>query len=198
VIGGLLSQYLGWRAIFWFLLILGGIFMVTILTFFRETNRSIVGDGSIPPQRWNRSLFQLFWKDNLVPNRESLEKKVTGINPLASLRVLASKENFIVCIYGGLLFAGFSSVTSVFASQLQERYNYNEVQVGLCYLPIGVGSFLSRWTTAKLIDWNFKREAEKQGKVLQSFRLRSPLTTPFLPKCRPGDCQKPQARHVQV
>lgn len=147
--------------------------MATILIFFRETNRSIVGDGSIPPQRWNRSLFQLIWKDDLVPDRESLKKKVTGVNPFASLRVLANMENFIVCVYGGLLFAGFSSVTSVFASQLQARYNYNEVQVGLCYLPIGVGSFLSRWTTAKLIDWNFKREAEKQGKFLQIFRLRS-------------------------
>jgi predicted MFS family arabinose efflux permease len=154
---------LGWRAIFWFLLILGGILMLTMLTFFRETNRSIVGDGSISPQRWNRNLFQLLWKNTLVPNQQSLVKKVTGVNPLKSLRILANKENFIVCVYGGLLFAGFSSVTSVFASQLQERYHYNEVQVGLCYLPIGIGSFLSRWTTAKLIDWNFKREAEKQG-----------------------------------
>lgn len=140
--------------------------MLLILIFFPETNRSIVGDGSIPPQRWNRSFSQLIRNDNLVPNMESLGKKTTGVNPLSSLRLLASKENFIVCVYGGLLFAGFSSVTSVFASQLQERYNYDEVQVGLCYLPIGIGSFLSRWTTAKLIDWNFKREAEKQGRVL--------------------------------
>lgn len=178
VIGGLLSQYLGWRAIFWFLLIFGGVLLVIILIFFRETNRSIVGDGSIPPSRWNRSFFQILRKDKLVANQQSLGRKVSGVNPLTSVRVLASKENFIICIYGGLLFAGFSSVTSVFASQLQERYAYNEVQVGLCYLPIGIGSLLSRWTVAKLLDWNFKREAKKHGKVIQSFRLRSRRSVP--------------------
>lgn len=138
--------------------------MVAIFIFFRETNRAIVGDGSVQPQRWNRTVLQVFRKDNLVPNEQTLEKKTTGVNPFKSLRILAGKENFIVCVYGGLLFAGFASVTSVLASQLQERYDYNEVQVGLCYIPIGIGSLFSRWTTAKLIDWNFKREAEKQGK----------------------------------
>ena len=139
--------------------------MLLILIAFPETNRSIVGDGSIPAPRWNRSLSQLLQKDSLVPKMESLGKKKKGVNPLSSLRLLGSRENFIVCVYGGLLAAGFSSVTSVFASQLQERYDYNEVQVGLCYLPIGIGSFLSRWTTAKLIDWNFRRDAEKLGRA---------------------------------
>lgn len=170
VIGGLLSQYLGWRAIFWFLLIFGGVLLIIVLIFLRETNRSIVGDGSIPPPRWNRSFFQTLRKDKLVANQQSLGKKKSGVNPLTSLRVLSDKENLIICVYGGLLFAGFTSVTSIFASQLQERYAYNQVQVGLCYLPIGIGALSSRWTVAKLLDWNFKREAKKQGKVTPSLR----------------------------
>lgn len=184
VIGGLLSQYLGWRAIFWFLTILGGVLMSVILVFFGETNRAIVGDGSNPPQRWNRSFSQFFRKDDLlVPNPHSLEKRVTGVNPFKSLRILAGKENFIVCVYVGLLFAGSSALTAVLASQLPERYNYNEVQVGLCYLPIGVGSLVSRWTVGKLVDWKLNREVEKQGVIIVKNR-RQDLSNQDVEKAR--------------
>lgn len=142
--------------------------MVLVAILFPETNRSIVGDGSNPPQRWNRSFLQLFQKGRLAPNPKSIEKKVTGVNPFKSLRILADRENLILCIYGGLLFAGFSATTGVFASQLDERYHLNQVQAGLCYLPLGFGSILSRWTVGKLIDWNFKREAQRQRTIFSS------------------------------
>jgi MFS family permease len=39
VVGGLLAQYLGWRAIFWFLVIFAAAFSVPFLIFFPETGR---------------------------------------------------------------------------------------------------------------------------------------------------------------
>lgn len=50
VLGGVLSQYLGWRSIFWFLAILLGVYMVPLVIAFPETGRNVVGNGSIPPQ----------------------------------------------------------------------------------------------------------------------------------------------------
>jgi multidrug resistance protein len=50
IIGGLLNQYLGWRSIFWFLTIFAGSMMLLMILFFPETSRSVVGNGSVPPQ----------------------------------------------------------------------------------------------------------------------------------------------------
>lgn len=189
VIGGLLTKYLGWRSVFGFLLILGIVLSIVIFVFFRETARSIVGDGSVPPQRWNRTLLQIRSKEAVTqkPNLDSLERRRTRPNPFTSIGLLLDRENFLVSISGGLLYAGYASVTSVLASQLQQRYGYDavrrtdfsgvlnitilvvgaltviKVQVGLCYLPVGFGSLLAYRTTARLVDWNFEREAKKQG-----------------------------------
>ena len=53
IIGGLLAQYAGWHSIFWFLLALTSVVAVPMVIFFPETCRKIVGDGSIPPPKWN-------------------------------------------------------------------------------------------------------------------------------------------------
>lgn len=43
VIGGILTEYLGWRAIFWFLVIIAAVYL-----FVPETARKIVGNSSLP------------------------------------------------------------------------------------------------------------------------------------------------------
>jgi multidrug resistance protein len=58
-IGGLLAQFLGWRAVFWFLTIISGTYLVAYTILMPETSRKIVGDGSVPPTEWWRmSLVQ--------------------------------------------------------------------------------------------------------------------------------------------
>lgn len=61
------------------------------------------------------------------PNLDSLERRRKRPNPLTSLVLLLDRENLIVSLSGGLLYAGFASVTSVLASQLQQRYGYDAV-----------------------------------------------------------------------
>lgn len=135
---------------------------------FRETCRSIVGNGSLPPQRWNRSVLQWISQDVLhrslpQPDRSSLQKRRRRPSPLSSLIVLRDRETGIIAIFGASLFAGYSSVLSVLTSQLESRFGFNSIQIGLCYLPLGFGSLTSRWTVGYLLDKNFRREAKRQG-----------------------------------
>lgn len=148
---------------FWFLLILCSVLASVMFIFFRETSRSIVGNGSVPPPKWNRSLLQMIRTDSTTPEAKTLEKRRHIVNPFPSVLILGDRESCIIIMSGGLLYAGYASVSSVLSSQLYARYGFNEVQIGLCYIPIGIGSLSSRWTTTLLIDWNFKCEARKQG-----------------------------------
>ncbi|OCK86015.1 hypothetical protein K432DRAFT_468114 [Lepidopterella palustris CBS 459.81] len=57
VLVGIPSQFLGWRAIFWFLVIMAGVYLVLFLTFNPETGKNVVGNESISSQVWNISLL---------------------------------------------------------------------------------------------------------------------------------------------
>ncbi|KAJ5793937.1 MFS general substrate transporter [Penicillium paradoxum] len=57
--GGILTQYLGWRSIFWFLAISSGVIALVMILFLRKTCRAVVGNGSLAPQPWNKCALQL-------------------------------------------------------------------------------------------------------------------------------------------
>jgi MFS family permease len=67
VIGGLLTHFLGWRSIFWFLAIYGGVMLLVYVLFIPETCRNVVGNGSVSPQSWNRPLIGY-----LISKRQSI------------------------------------------------------------------------------------------------------------------------------
>ncbi|KAE8412354.1 major facilitator superfamily domain-containing protein [Aspergillus pseudocaelatus] len=171
VIGGLLDHFLGWRWIFWFLVILGGFNFALILVTYPETCRAVVGNGSVPPAKWNRPLWAMLrealgLQSHEVEKKidyETLEKSRSRPNPLTSVRIALEKEGGLILIYGALLYAGYMIILSTLTSQLESEYGFNSIQVGLCYLPLGIGSLTSRWSAGPLLDWNFKREAKRQN-----------------------------------
>ena len=59
VLGGILSQFPGWRSLFWFSTIMAVIYLIPFTITFPETGRNVVGNGSVPPQGWNMSLLNI-------------------------------------------------------------------------------------------------------------------------------------------
>ena len=181
ILGGILSQYVGWKWIFWFLAILAALFFIPMLLFMPETCRLIVGDGSVPPPKWNRSLLNVVnerkrEKTGLgtpdYAERDLLAKQRGPIrfpNPLETLVVATEKEGFLVLFFAGIVYAGFYAVISGMPSQLKEIYGYNDLTVGLMYLPISGGSIVAAFVQGRVVDWSFQREARRIGmKVTKS------------------------------
>lgn len=54
-------------------------------------------------------------------------------------------------------------VLTVFAVALKDKYGLNELQIGLCYLPSGVGSILSSLINGRQLDYFFRREERRVG-----------------------------------
>lgn len=146
VIGGLLAQFLGWRSIFWFLVIVVGLFLVPFAFFVPETCRKIVGNGSIPARGWNLSL-RTAWKQRRLykitsgapeeTRGEQVQAKKIKLrfpNPLLSLRLIFEKDVSIVLFYNSFIYMSFVAMNTSTPSIFNAIYGFNDLVIGLCYL----------------------------------------------------------------
>jgi multidrug resistance protein len=152
VIGGLLAQFLGWRAVFWFLVIISGSFLAVYAVFQPETHRKIVGDGSITPaQGWRLSLVQYIAAKRKVARMSVEEKreyeqtqrelkeqqrarKLAFPNPLKSFAILLQRDAFMLILYSGLMMFGNLVLMTATPTLFPGIYGLNELEVGLCFL----------------------------------------------------------------
>ncbi|KAI8964925.1 MFS general substrate transporter [Daldinia sp. FL1419] len=182
VIGGVLSQEVGWRFIFWILAILAAAVFVIHAFFLPETCREIVGDGSIRPHPAYRTFWQLC-KDALRRRRERRAQQFGGatlahapshastkrslhvkkVNIWKSITILLEKEMFLLLGYGGIVFTGFYCVATVMPTQLAANYGFDEIKVGLMYLPMVGGSIVAAIVNGRLMNWNYRRHCRLRG-----------------------------------
>ncbi|KAJ9149531.1 Chloramphenicol resistance protein [Coniochaeta hoffmannii] len=165
VLGGILSQYLGWRAIFWFCLIFTAVWLIPYVLFVPETCRKVVGNGSIPPQRWNRTILEYIRLRRHPPVvKETVPvRKLRFPNPLKALGVVFEKDLGIILFYNTMIYLCFILVTATLSTQFKAIYGLNDLQIGLCYLPYGLGCCAAAIMQGYILDWNYRRIARKIG-----------------------------------
>ena len=168
IIGGLLAHYLGWRSVFWFLVITSGVVLIVILLFYPETCRKLVGDGSIRPAPWNMSIITYYHTRKQAKAGESSPKRnpIKIQNPLQTLVVIFEKEVGLVLFATSISFASYYAIISSVPSQFLEIYGYNDIQIGLCFIPVGVAALLAIFSQGKIVDYNYKRHALRLGMPL--------------------------------
>nr|ANF07284.1 MFS [Paecilomyces fulvus] len=206
IIGGLLSQYLGWRAVFWFLAVAASVFCIPFFLFYPETCRAVVGDGSIPPPPWNMSLLDYLRRRRTIDNIRLSQQQQTVLhhkpapkrgykfpNPFFTLRLLFQLPTGLVLAANGVVFASYYSVTSSMPSQFKSIYGLNDLGIGLVFVPAGLGTLCSTLLNGSLVDWNYRRlkaaagtpvvEGQKQDNTdfpIEKARLQIALPMMFL------------------
>lgn len=144
-----------------------GILFLAILLFLPETLRILVGNGSgyanPTPFQWfqhhRRSKHLSNASIEVRPNMDHRSRP----NLLAPLLYFLQPELAMILFYygviAGVMYAIMVSIPNLYAS----IYGLNELQVGLCYIPLGVGCVLGAFSNGHLMDKRFKATAKKYG-----------------------------------
>lgn len=193
VLGGILAQFLGWRSIFWFLAILVGVYMVPLILAFPETSRNVVDNGTVRPQgelsntwdafdrtnmlapAWNTSLLsyltsrsQSHGQEANKPSEMEIAKiiqarKLRWPNPWKACRLIFHKDFGLLLFYNAIVYSAFNTIIASTPYLFGEIYGFNDLQIGIAYIPFGIASFLAPLINGRLLDWNFRRVAKKAG-----------------------------------
>ncbi|RAQ51855.1 MFS efflux transporter [Aspergillus flavus] len=180
VLGGVLSEYLGWQSIFWFLAMSSNIFFIPLVLFFPETCRTIVGDGSIPASGWNKSILN-WWMSKrphrrpvLIPSASTepalqpqLPKRMR--HPLSTLSLLFHLPTGLILLSNGLIFASYYAITAGLPAQLRSIYGLSDLNIGLSFIPMGAGTLLSATFNGIIVDWNYRRIVAKDRQDIENF-----------------------------
>ncbi|KZV71946.1 MFS general substrate transporter [Peniophora sp. CONT] len=157
IIGGGLTQGLGWRSIFWFLCIASSICAIIVALFMPETLRNLVGNGSIRPSFWYRPLVPLMPRnrDDSAQDASTIPPQRKLINPL---RILVSPDVFILLFFMAVQYAIFYGVLASLSSLFSVVYPYlNQTEIGLCFLALGSGNTIGTLGMGKLLDREYSR-----------------------------------------
>ncbi|KAL3472965.1 putative MFS multidrug transporter [Aspergillus californicus] len=162
VIGGGIAGSLGWRAIFWFLTIYSGVFLVSLLVLLPETLRSLVANGSLESSnfltKFPLDAYQKSTKaewNHEAPSPELAAKK--KIDVLGPLRILSNKFAAPIIIFLATYYAVWQMSITTMSSLFKSRYGLSESQIGLAFIANGVGSMVGTLVTGKILDLDYRR-----------------------------------------
>ena len=186
IVGGSVAWTSGsYEWVFWALFIVGVVLWLGVGLFLPETARVLVGNGGHDAERrwWEKSWFivvksWLFDKegeneggdqagdnqgDDTVPSRKNILQQCRFVNPLACLRVLFHLDTFFALWMQGSFYLVDYTVVAVMPDIFKDIYHLNELQIGLTYVPRGVGIIAGGFCIGKLMDYNYKTVARKTG-----------------------------------
>ncbi|KAI0859547.1 major facilitator superfamily domain-containing protein [Xylaria cubensis] len=162
VIGGAIAASLGWRAIFWFLTIYSGAFLVLLIISLPETLRSIVGNGGARPSnpiaKYPLNFYQKTTKVNFTSQVEPIKAtEKAKIDVTGPIRILFSKQATPLVVFVAIYHAVWQMSITSMAVLFQNVYNISEAQVGFAFVANGAGSIIGTLITGKILDVEYGR-----------------------------------------
>ncbi|KAL9614591.1 MAG: hypothetical protein Q9167_000960 [Letrouitia subvulpina] len=143
IIGGPVELKLDWTWAIWIQLIFGAAVQLVHLIFVPETRSTIMMDKIAKKRRKAEPGLNLWGPNEITPLRERLDFKelmITWIRPFKMF--LTEPIVLVLSLLSGfsdaLIFMFIQSFTLVYT-----QWNFNPVQIGLAFIPIGIGYFIA-------------------------------------------------------
>lgn len=184
VIGGVVAYTSGninW--VFWALFVVGGVLLVGVGTLLPETARNVVGNGSEKSgyKWWQYSWVGLLRKrievkatkrlnegssteESPVATECQTAKRKYGLSDLfACFRIIFYRDTFLTLwVHGSFYIVDYSFVAAG-PDTYKDIYHWNELYIGLSYLPRGIGTIAGAYFTGKMMDHNYRAISRSIG-----------------------------------
>lgn len=151
---------------------MGLVLLGTVAGFLPETARHVVGNGSHEVTRWWERRWAIPLMDGVTKLRQKskmsaiekghnsrtdgtavvAKKKPRILNPLQCVRILFLKDAAPIALVHGFNYMIDYSVQTSIPPAFKDIYGFNELGIGLSYLPRGIGIIIGGYTNGRLMD----------------------------------------------
>ncbi|CAG8593950.1 22889_t:CDS:2 [Gigaspora margarita] len=156
--GGYLTEYFGWRWMFWFLAIYGGIVFLIILFFLPETSRTV--------------------------SSPTCASSTIRFNPIAPLKLLRYPNVTLVIIYVSIISSIIHLQYVSVPRNFSQRYNLSSSTIGLLFIAPAAGCAFGSLLGGKYSDFVLrKKKAENADFNYPEMRIYSAWSGAILVPC---------------
>ncbi|KAL2214674.1 MFS general substrate transporter [Sarocladium strictum] len=172
IVGGFTEEYLDWRWSIWVQLILGGVVQIIHAFTVPETRTTILMNRIAKNRRKQNPDLNLWGPDEVVPFRERFSAKEIVVTWLRPFHMFLTEPIVLVLS----LLSGFSDALIFMFIQsfalVYGQWEFSTVQIGLAFLPIGVGYLLAWLIFIPAIQRNIKERRDKPGDERAQYESR--------------------------
>ncbi|KXN88757.1 Quinidine resistance protein 1 [Leucoagaricus sp. SymC.cos] len=183
VVGGALAQGLGWRSIFWFLVIAASLCLLIIIMIMPETLLSVRSKQTKLAKILYTPLVPVVGrkKKGTLPEEIPEVPKKPFQNPL---KLFVKFDIVLLLLANALICAVFYGIIASISSLFDEVYGLDTTRIGLCFLAIGGGMGIGSSANGKLMDMWYEREKKRfiERMSKDSEKQVDPKTLPRLPE----------------
>ena len=160
IVGGFVEQYLPWRWNIWIQLIFGGFVQVLHLVLVPETRTTIIMDKVAKKRRESGENPNVYGPNEIEPFRERFSAREVLVTWMRPFKMFLTEPIVLVLsllsvFSDALIFMFIQSYAIVY-----DLWGFNALQIGLAFIPIGIGYVIAWLSFIPVIRRNIKQRKE--------------------------------------